>query len=165
MMPSSQSCFWHSGLKISVAEDCLAELMGWKMMSWAGFLVSDILAPLNQTDLSVVSSHYYPLFHKMQKTTSLSAEQTVGAGRCLSWYSQHWLPVASYTVCVSALAGRTSAVRWSLKGFYSLIYLSEALEDRLLQNQNVSITSSVGRNENLERMQPIPIWSSIYGHS
>lgn len=28
-MPLSQSCFWHSGLKIKVLEDCLAELLGW----------------------------------------------------------------------------------------------------------------------------------------
>lgn len=132
-MSLSQCCFWHAGLELSVAEDCLAELMGWKVMSWGGVPVSVILAPLNQMELSILTSHHSPLFHKTGKPHLFSAEQTVGAGRCLSWDSQHWLPVASYTVCLPALAGRASAVRWSLKGFYPLIYLSEALGNWLIR--------------------------------
>lgn len=80
-----------------------------------------------------MSSHHSPLFHKTGKPHLLTAQQTVGAGQCLSWDSQHRLPVASYTVCLPALAGRASAVRWSLKGFYPLIYLSEAPGNRLIR--------------------------------
>lgn len=101
------------------------------MMSWGGIPVSVILAPSNHMELSIMSSHHSPLFHKTGKPHLSTAEQTVGAGQCLSWDSQHWLPVASYTLCLPALTGRASAVRWSLKGFYPLIYLSEALGDRL----------------------------------
>lgn len=49
-----------------------------------GIPISVILAPLNQMELSILSSHHSPLFHKTGKPHLLSAEQTVGAGQCLS---------------------------------------------------------------------------------
>lgn len=99
------------------------------MMSWGGVPLNVILAPLNQMELSIMSSHHSLLFHKTGETTSLNcpADSRGGAVFILR------LPVASYTVCLPALAGRASAVRWSLKGFYPLIYLSEAPGNRLIR--------------------------------
>lgn len=53
------------------------DVMGWRPCQC-------YLAPLNQMELSVLSSHHSPLFHKTGKPHLLSADQTVGAGQCLS---------------------------------------------------------------------------------